>query len=122
MNFRYDSLNCFTLILSGEPVLNRTLERPVNEALRQRITVHYTFKGLSPDETVAYILHKIRTAGGSESIVGEDALTAITSFCKGNPRIIDNLMTTALKAGSQMEKNTIDSDVILVAANEQALG
>jgi type II secretory pathway predicted ATPase ExeA len=121
MNFRYDSLNCFTLILCGEPVLNRTLERPINEALRQRITVHYTFKGLSPDETVAYVLHKIHTAGGSESIIGEDALSAITSFCKGNPRIIDNLMTTALKAGSQMEKSTIDSDVILVAANEQAL-
>ncbi len=34
MNFRFDSLNCFTLILSGEPVLNHTLERPIHEALR----------------------------------------------------------------------------------------
>ena len=38
------------------------------------------------------------------------------------PRIIDNVMTTALKAGYQMQKSVIDSDVILAAINEQALG
>jgi type II secretory pathway predicted ATPase ExeA len=97
MNFKYDSLNCFTLILSGEPVLNRTLERPIHEALKQRITIHYTFKGLNPDETKAYILHKIHLSGGSESIMGEDAIIAAAGYCKGNPRIIDNLMTAHLK-------------------------
>lgn len=122
MNFKYDSLNCFTLILSGEPVLNRTLERQVHEALRQRITIHYSFQGLNPDEVIAYVRHKIHVAGGAESIIGDDALSAITGYCKGNPRIIDNIMTTALKAGAQMQKTTIDSDVILAAVNEQALG
>lgn len=122
MNFKYDSLNCFTLILSGEPVLNRTLERQVHEALRQRITVHYSFQGLNPDEVNAYIRHKLHVAGGAESIIGDDALSAITGYCKGNPRIIDNIMTTALKAGAQMQKTSIDSDVILAAVNEQTLG
>ena len=46
MNYGYDSLNCFTLILCGEPHLNSTLKKPVHEALRQRITVHYNFSGL----------------------------------------------------------------------------
>ena len=122
MNFRYDSLNCFTLILSGEPLLNRTLERSIHESLRQRITVHYTFQGLNPDETKAYILHKIKTAGGAPSIIGDDAINALTGYCKGNPRIIDNLMTTALKAGAQLQKSCIDSDVILTAVNDQTLG
>ena len=122
MNFKYDSLNCFTLILSGEPSLNHTLERPAHEALRQRITVHYSFQGLNPDEVGAFIKHKIVTAGGSESIIGEDAITALSGYCKGNPRIIDNVMTTALKAGYQMQKSVIDADVILTAVNEQSLG
>ena len=122
MNFRYDSLNCFTLILSGETVLNRTLERPIHEALRQRISVHYTFRGLSTDETIAYIRHKIRLAGGAESIIGDDALISIANYSKGNPRIVDNVMTAALKAGAQLEKQVIDSEVILMAVNEQALG
>ena len=122
MNFKYDSLNCFTLILSGEPVLNRTLKRPIHEALRQRIAVHYTFQGLDPDETSAYIKHKIRVAGGSENILSDDALITLASYCKGNPRVADNVMSTALKVGAQLKKDMIDSEVILEAINEQTLG
>ena len=55
MNFRYDSLNCFTLILCGEPHLNNRLSLPVHEAIRQRITVHYNFKGLSEKELTSGI-------------------------------------------------------------------
>ena len=122
MNYQYDSLNCFTLILTGEPHLNNTLEKPVNEALKQRINVHYNFKGLSPDETEEYIAHKISVAGGTKSIIGQEAFQTITGFCQGNPRIIDNLMTNALMLGAQLEKQTIDSEVIMAAANAQTLG
>ena len=65
MNYGYDSLNCFTLILCGEPHLNSTLRKPVHEALRQRLTVHYNFSGLSDSEVAQYVLHKIACAGGS---------------------------------------------------------
>lgn len=122
MNFHYDSLNCCTLILSGEPYLNHTLEKPVHEALKQRITVHYAFQGLEPDEIPAYIRHKISIAGGSAEIIGEDALCALTTYCQGNPRIIDNVMTDALMLGAQLKKTCIDSEVLLAAVNEQALG
>ena len=121
MNFSYDSVNCFTLILSGEPYLNNTLEKSIHEALRQRITVHYAFQGLNPDEVVAYVRHKLRLAGGADTLIGEDALSALTSYCHGNPRIIDNVMSDALVLGAQLEKTTIDSDVLLAAVNEQAL-
>jgi len=122
MNYQYDSLNCFSLVLSGEPFLNHTLEKPVNEALKQRITVHYNFSGLSPDEVTDYIHHKITLAGGSNSIIGLDALSAITGFSHGNPRIIDNLMSNALMLGAQLDKHAIDAEVIMAAANAQVLG
>ena len=122
MNFSYDSLNCFTLILSGEPYLNATLEKSIHEALRQRITVHYAFQGLDPDEVASYIRHKITIAGGSDTILGPDALSALTGYCHGNPRIIDNVMTDALTLGAQLGKTVIDSEVLLAAVNEQSLG
>ena len=90
MNFNYDSLNCFTLILSGEPYL-------------------------------AYIRHKIRLAGGADTLVGEDALSAVTGYCHGIPRIIDNVMSDAIMLGAQLGRSCIDSEVILAAVNEQAL-
>jgi len=122
MNYQYDSLNCFSLILSGEPRLNFTLEKPVHEALKQRITVHYNFKGLSPDEVSEYIYHKIALAGGADSILAPNAIPAINGFCHGNPRIIDNIMTGALMLGTQIKSQTIDAEVIMAAANAQVLG
>ncbi len=117
MNFGFDSENRFTLILSGEPYLNQTLSKPIHEALRQRITVHYDFKGLDPDEPCAYVRHKICRAGGSEDIIREDALSAITGYCRGIPREIDSLMSQALIIGEQMQQSVINADVILEAAN-----
>lgn len=43
MNHGYDSLNCFTLILAGEPYLNNIQEKPVHESLKQRISIHYNY-------------------------------------------------------------------------------
>lgn len=121
MNYGYDSINCFTLILCGESHLNHTLSRPVHEALRQRITVHYNFSGLSDPEVGRYILHKLTCAGGSETIIDKAALSAIHSHSQGNPRLIDNLMADALALGAQMEKEVIDAQVILGAVNNQNL-
>jgi len=121
MNYGYDSLNCFTLILCGESHLNDTLQKPVHEALRQRITAHYNYEGLCGEQVVSYIFHKIERAGGSKDIINQAALSAVHSFSQGNPRLIDNVMTDAILLGSQMDKKTIDADVIVAAVNNQQL-
>lgn len=120
MNYDYDSLNCFTLVLCGETYLNSTLRKPVHEALRQRITIHYEFQGLSDDEVPAYVRHKIRMAGGSDQIINEAAMSALNSMSQNNPRIIDNIMSDALTIAMQAGKTTIDADVILSAVNHQS--
>ena len=120
MNYEYDSLNCFTLILCGESWLNSTLRKPVHEALRQRISVHYEFQGLSDEEVPKYVRHKIRCAGGSEQIINEAAMSALNSMSQHNPRIIDNIMTDAMMIAMQQEKHTIDADVIMAATNNQS--
>lgn len=122
MNYGYDSVNCFTLILCGEAHLNNILCRPIHEALRQRITVHYNFQGLSDQEVADYVLHKIACAGGAASIIETAALAAVHSHSQGNPRLVDNLMTDALALGAQMDKKSITPEVILAAVENQNLG
>jgi general secretion pathway protein A len=121
MNYGYDSVNCFTLILCGESHLNDILRKPVHEALRQRITVHYNYSGLDDKEVASYILYKLERAGGSKAIIDDSALASIHGYSQGNPRLIDNLMTDALAFGSQAGKQTIDSDIILAAVDNQNL-
>ena len=121
MNQKYDSVNCFSLILCGEPYLNHILEKQVNEALRQRVVVHYNFHGLTDQEVPEYIRQKIRNAGGSPEIIDTAAISSVHSYSQGNPRLIDNVMTDAMTLGSQMEKKVIDAEVMLAATNNQAL-
>lgn len=122
MNYGYDSVNCFTLILCGESHLNAILRKQIHEALRQRITIHYNYQGLSDAETIDYVVHKLKCAGSSKAIIEEAALKAVAGHSHGNPRLIDNLMSDALLIGSQQEKKCIDTDVILAAVNNQNLG
>ena len=122
MNYNFDSLYCFTLILCGEHHLNGILRKPVHEALRQRVTIHYDFSGLSSEETVDYIYHKISQADGSRSIIDTSALNAVAGCAQGTPRLIDNVMSDAIMLGAQMERKTIDSEVILAAHGNQRFG
>ena len=121
MNYNFDSLNCFTLVLSAEPHLNHILEKPIHVALRQRIVVHYNFTGLSDTETEQYLLHKLRVAGAPDSILGEGTLPALIGYARGCPRLLDNLMNQALMLGAQLQKPTLDSEVMMAAANSLAL-
>jgi len=122
MNYQYDSMYPFTLILIGEPDLNRILDRSTHEALRQRIAVHYDFQGLNSDEIETYLQHKFEIAGASyREIIGEGVIAAIEAGCKGTPRMIDQIMTQALLAGSQEEKPVITSDMILWACDSLQL-
>ena len=121
LNHSYDSLNCFSLVLVGEPYLNHILNKQVHEALRQRITVHYNYEGFSGQEVSDYICHKLELAGGSRSILEGGALSAVHGYSEGNARKIDNLMTDALTIGAQQEQPCINAEIVMAAANNQAL-
>ena len=121
MNYGYDSINCFTLILCGESHLNAILRKPIHEALRQRITVHYNYQGLSDKEVEDYVIHKLTCAGSSKAIIDEAALKAVAGHTHGNPRLIDNIMTDAIVLGAQADKKFIYTDIILAAVNNQNL-
>ena len=80
MNHGSDSLNYFTLILAGKPYLNNNLEKPVHEALNQRITVRKNFGGLKDHEIADYIPQKLTMVGASRSILGDSSISAIHGY------------------------------------------
>lgn len=122
MNVHFDSLDCFALIFIGQPYLASILEKPVHESLKQRIVVHYNYEGLSSDEAKDYIYSRLDAAGGARSLMNEAAVHAVANFCQGTPRLINSLMTDALILGTQLQKTTIDTEIILAASNNLALG
>lgn len=122
LNFELDSKNYASLILVGQPVLNSILSRNNYEALNQRITVSYNMNGISKEELINYINSRISIAHGNFGIFNDQALEAIYSACNGSIRIANNLLTKSLIIGKIKEKSIIDSDIVLEASNELALG
>src|SRR6266849_4397106 len=58
-NFQLDDQNLLSVILIGQPELERRLEREAYAPLRQRIGMRYSLGPLSLDETIQYIDHRL---------------------------------------------------------------
>lgn len=122
LNFDLDSKNYFSLILVGQPVLNNILRRNVFDALMQRITVSYNMIGINKDELKEYIDSRLRVAHGNNGIFDEQAIEAIFSACGGSIRQANNIITKCFIIGKSKRLQTIDSNIVLEATNDLALG
>lgn len=120
-NFCMDSLNCFTLILLGQPYLTTILSRDSNEALRQRIKVNYSFRGLTESEALSYISDRMELAGSSSKIFDDNAMVAAYSSCNGSLRQLNSILTKALMLGAQNNATSINTDMILSSVNDISL-
>lgn len=121
MNFSMDSKDCFSLVLIGQPILNNILEKQIHEALKQRIVINYDFEGLSEEDAKEYVNSRISLAGASSTILDDNAILAAYGSCGGSVRRLNMILTKALIIGAQHEKASIDTDIIMAAANEMSL-
>ena len=122
LNFDIDSRNYVSLILVGQPALNNILRRNIFDALSQRITVSYNMCGINKLELSEYIESRIRLAHGNNGIFNEQAIEAIFNACNSSIRLANNIITKSLIIGKSKQFQTIDSNLILEAVNELALG
>src|SRR6185369_14748351 len=76
-NFQLDDQNLLSVILIGQPELEKRIEREHYAPLRQRIGMRYSLGPLSLDETVEYIEHRICVAGGARNPFDRDAMQQI---------------------------------------------
>ncbi|MDO4501529.1 MAG: AAA family ATPase [Erysipelotrichaceae bacterium] len=120
-NFDMDSKDYAAVILAGLPVLISSLNLKSNEPLKQRIVTSYNLEALNQEDSAAYIKGKLNGAGSTTEVFSPSALKAITSYSKGNPRIISKICNTALLVGDKLGVNTIDEEVILHVINEVEL-
>lgn len=120
-NFQLDDQNLLTVILIGQPELDERLAHRAYRALRQRIGIRYTLGSLGEAETIDYIAHRIRIAGGESNPFTIEAMKAIHRFSEGVPRLINTLATTALLDAFGDEAPIIDEPRIIAAAREHRL-
>ena len=120
-NFQLDDQNLLSVILIGQPELEKKLARPAYEPLNQRVGIRYALDALGPDETREYVDHRIRVAGGTANPFSEESIQALFEFSRGVPRIINTLATTALLAAFGDDEKRIGAERIREAAREHRI-
>jgi general secretion pathway protein A len=85
------------IILAGQPELNEKLDAPELIQLVQRIRLRFHLTALTPEETQAYILHRLEVAGAhGRQLFEPDTMPVIFRYTGGVPRLINTLCDTAL--------------------------
>ena len=112
-NFETTRAKLMQIVLSGQPQLGEILLRPSLVQLRQRISTFCRLEPFAPDETTAYIGHRITVAGyQGPPLFTSDALAQIAKESEGIPRNINTLCFNALSLCYALKQKKVDCAVL----------
>jgi general secretion pathway protein A len=96
------------IILCGQPELNEKLDSAELVQLVQRVRLRFHLTALTPEDTQAYVLHRLEVAGShGRQIFTEDTYPVIFRYTGGVPRLINTLCDTALMGAYALERKRI---------------
>ena len=88
------------IILIGQPEFDQKLNLNELRQLKQRIVIRSTIEPLTPEESLAYVRHRLgKVAQTDEPIFTTRALKQIIDKAHGAPRVLNILCTNTLIAG-----------------------
>src|SRR5262249_45073193 len=95
------------IVLSGQQELDRKLEAPEYRQLKQRIALRCTLRGLTAQESIAYVNSRMVRAGlPAQTVIAPELIEEISHRAQGIPRLInaicDNLLLTAFAMESRV--------------------
>lgn len=111
-NYEMDTRDPLLLVLVGHPGLRLRLQRPVHQALWDRVRLSYRLEGLSSQETSDYIDCHLLHAGGKPTIFSPDARQMLFELAQGIPRRLNALALACLKKSTQRKTTPIDANFV----------
>ncbi len=118
-NFQLGNHALLQSFLVGQPELRRLLESSKMEQLRQRVIASQHLGPLGPDETAAYIEHRLRRVGWTQRpAFGAAAFDHIYAWTGGVPRRINRLANRLLLASYLENLDEISAALVQQTAQE----
>jgi general secretion pathway protein A len=111
-NIELQNRKLINIFFVGQPEFNEMLREDRNRAVRQRISVNYHINPLSEAEARTYVEHRLKVAGATHKIFGQDAIREVFAFSGGYPRLINIICDHALLTGYASDLKLIDKKVI----------
>jgi len=107
------------IILCGQPDLNEKLDSAELVQLVQRVRLRFHLTALTPEDTQAYVLHRLEVAGShGRQIFTEDTYPVIFRYTGGVPRLINTICDTALMGAYALERKQVGIPELKAAIEE----
>jgi general secretion pathway protein A len=107
-NLETDKEKLLQIVLVGQPNLKAHLRSIELRQLDQRVSIKYELMPLSPEETGAYVMHRLAIAGGGAAVSFAPAALARIHRCTGGiPRLINLACDRALLAAYSARTNRV---------------
>jgi general secretion pathway protein A len=112
-NIETNDEKLMSLILAGQPELAARLNTPALRQLKQRIALRCDLKPLALAETAAYLVGRIRAAGGrGAQVFTREAVALIHERSHGLPRTINVIADNALVSGFALGTRPVGRQVV----------
>jgi general secretion pathway protein A len=116
-NLETDKEKLLQIVLVGQPNLLSLLQAPEMRQLDQRVSIRCALEPLTRAEVAAYIAHRLKVAGGAESVeFTPKAIDRLRRQSGGIPRLINLLCDRALLAGYAARTGRISPELVAAAA------
>lgn len=110
LNFQLGGHFLMTLVFVGQPELQRKIAKLPQ--LQQRIALNLSIGHMSPEDSMRYVLHRLRAAGSKRPILTRQAVVLVHKYTQGIPRRINHLMDRCLLIGMRNQCKLINSQLI----------
>jgi type II secretory pathway predicted ATPase ExeA len=107
------------IILCGQPELSEKLDSDELIQLVQRVRLRFHLTALTPEDTQAYILHRLEVAGShGRQIFDEETFPIVFRYTGGVPRLINTICDTALMGAYALGREKIGVAELKAAIDE----
>ena len=100
------------LVLVGQPELRDIIRQPNMRQLAQRVAASFHLMPMDAETTCRYVIHRLRTAGGSGDVFTAEALTLVYQHTGGVPRLVNQLCDFAMLYAWGEERRRVDREVV----------
>jgi len=110
LNFQLGGHFLMTLLFVGQPELQHEIAKLPQ--LQQRIDLNLRLGQMNSENSMRYILHRLRAAGSTQPILTRQAVMLVHKHAQGVPRRINHLMDRCLLIGMRNQCKLINSQLV----------
>jgi general secretion pathway protein A len=122
-NIETNDEKLLTVIIAGQPELATRLNDRALRQFKQRVALRCELKPLSPQETAAYVVGRIRAAGGvAAEVFTRQAVTMMYEHSRGIPRTISVIADNALLGGYAAGQRPVGAKLVAEICRDFDIG